>query len=118
MKIRRRLAHGRTRISKIFTTGVRPALGYGSIVNGASDRELRDANRLLAAGHGPTTCGTSLSCKLALHGDVTGGMGYAPALAWATEVWLAFTDAPGPHLLPEELHSIWQSAKPWEVRTW
>ena len=38
----------------------------------------------------PCSAGTSLTCKLALHGDPTWLAALGPVLAWHKELWLAF----------------------------
>jgi len=78
-------------MQKIYTAGVRPAAGYGDMVLGMSDAELRSLQRVLLAGRNPAHRGASLTAKLALHGDPAWKQSVAPAHQWATSLWRSIT---------------------------
>ena len=116
--VRKRIASGRGRISKILSTGVKPALGYGACVNGATDAKLLPARRNLLAGSSPTARGTSFRAKLARHGDSCGLMAVAQAHMWAAEIWRAVANLPGSHPSLPELRRAWTAAAPELASSW
>lgn len=117
-RIARTLPRGRHRMSRIVTAGVRPALAYGTRVNGASNTELLRYRRLLMSMHAPSTQGASLTAKCILSGDASWAIAAAPILAWIHEVWRAGTASEAPHLSFPELRAMWDAAVPMASTTW
>ena len=105
-------------MTRIFLSGARPAFGFGARVNGLNDVELRCSRRLLIAAHPPSSSGTSLTARLALHGDPCGNLSVAPALAWSAEVWRGACGRPGYYLSLGELGRLWREGRPHEVFRW
>ena len=109
---------GRSRLSLIYTAGVKPGLGFGAKVNGLSATEIRQMRSILGQGLHPRASGASLTAKLAVHGHPGAELEVAPILAWHAEVWRAGNNLPGPHLDLRQLSRRWQRSRAEEVKSW
>ena len=116
--VRRRLPARRSRLTRIFFTGVRPALAYGACVNGCTDGELRRTRKLLLSAQHPCGMGTSWRAKLALLGDPSGTLAFALALRWVHEVWAAGTMRDDRAFSIIQLRQFWQAAVPHLATSW
>jgi len=76
-------------MGNIYVAGVLPAACFGSAVVGMSNYELQDARRVLLPCHPPRHRGCSLQARLAIFGDPVWRPSVAPALHWASIVWMA-----------------------------
>ena len=98
------------RLGKVFRTGVRPALTYGTEVIGMTDSELtalrREYGRYVKPHHG----GISASAKLVLGLDPAAKQALAPALQWARMVWAAVVKPDTALVTLDVLCSWWTQA--------
>ncbi|HIE69537.1 MAG TPA: hypothetical protein EYP98_04890 [Planctomycetes bacterium] len=116
LKVKRQLPGRSSRVSRIFTTAVRPAVAYGTRVNGASDAELLEARRLMLSATPPYARGTSLTAKLVLSGDPAWEMSCGPLLAWHDEAWRAARH--DLHSLTlAQMNAAWRAANP-DATSW
>ena len=103
---------------RIYTSGLRPGAVFGAAVNGASDAELKRTRSILSSAHSPSHGGTSLTLKLALHGDPAWKLVVAPALQWSRILWQAVTDPTNALIDTVELVRLWYAAEPLQATTW
>eukprot|EP00959_Pyramimonas_sp_CCMP1952_P113798 2379206-Pyramimonas_sp.AAC.1 len=81
---RKQLPRDRSRLSKIYICGVRPAAGCGPMALGMSDQEHNGLRSVLLSGLSPAHRGASLTAKVCFHGDPAWVQATAPARQWST----------------------------------
>ena len=111
-RIRPKLRVTKSKLGCIYTAGLRPGPTFGAPLNGFSDSELKQVCRILGSELSPSHRGTSLTFKLALHGDSVWKAAVAPALQWAAAVWSSINASPTATLDTPELAPLWAAARP------
>ena len=107
------LADRKSKARKLFISGLRLAIGYGSEITGLSNSELVVAENLALKTLRPTARGRSRQATLLLGGNPSANLASASLVRWAKEVWKAACSPngfPGMHNsgLPT-LRIAWQS---------
>ena len=97
---------GGKKTAKVAASGVLKAADYGAAVNGVSDSELLNLQRVGLAGATPNASGRSRTALLAINGDVTWQANAAPLLQWLRMSWRA-KQAPKEGLASGELEEAW-----------
>ena len=96
--------------SKVAASGAMRSTEYGAAVNGISDSELNDLQRIALAGSSPGAKGRSRTAVMAILGDCTWEPATAPILQWIRAAWKQDSDDAGKASL-EELSEAWREGE-------
>ena len=108
----------KAKLNKIYVQGCRPAVAFGSEINGVTKAEWKVLQRTLLAGQTLRQAGTSLTDRLCLIGDPAWKQAMAPARQWAMELWKAANFPDEANNTPADLVKQWNEAQPEKVCTW
>ena len=96
--------------SKVAASGAMRATEFGAAVNGLSDSEMDDLQRIALAGTSPGAKGRSRTAVMAILGDCTWEPATAPILQWVRTAWKGGSEADGQATL-DELSTAWREAE-------
>ena len=88
-------AAGAKRTMRLFKSGLKPELGFGSEVTGISDKELYAVETCALASLTPSSRGRSREATLLLHGVPSASLAFSAVLRWSREVWEAANGSGG-----------------------